>query len=139
MSDSQVFVDTNILVYAHDLDAGAKHQIARDRVKELWKRPLPPAVSVQVLQESYVNLVRKGLAPNVVAATVTDYFRWHVVNNDPTLLVEGIAVSQRWKISLWDGLIVSAALRANAPHLWSEDLSAGQDYGGVVVVNPLLP
>lgn len=138
MSDKQVFVDTNILVYAHDRDAGDRHAIARDLITALWRRALPPAVSVQVLQETYVNLVRKGLASSAVTDTITEYFRWHIVNNDSAVLAEGMAASQRWKISLWDGLIVAAALRANAPILWSEDLSAGQDYGGVVVVNPLV-
>ncbi len=137
MSDKQVFVDANILVYAHDLDAGARHTIARDLVTTLWRRALPPAVSVQVLQETYVNLVRKGLAPSAVTETVTEYFKWHVINNDAAVLTAGMAASQRWKISLWDGLIVAAALRANAPIIWSEDLNAAQDYGGVVVVNPL--
>jgi predicted nucleic acid-binding protein len=36
MSD-KVFVDTNILVYAHDLDAGRKHQVAMSLLRDLWE------------------------------------------------------------------------------------------------------
>ena len=62
--DISVFVDTNILVYAHDTSAGEKHTIAKQKVEELWKKDLPPFISVQVLQELYVNLVRKGISDN---------------------------------------------------------------------------
>ena len=63
MASSQIFVDTNILVYAHDRDAAGKHQAAKDRVASLWRLPVAPAISVQVLQELYVNLFRKGGDP----------------------------------------------------------------------------
>ena len=136
MSD-HVFVDTNILVYAHDADAGPRHAAARDKVKALWDAPLPPSVSVQVLQELYVNLLRKGTRSGAARELVNDYLEWDVVPNSVPLLQAAMLGAERWKISLWDALIVAAASEAGASVLWSEDLNAGQDYDGVVVVNPL--
>lgn len=57
---AEIFVDANILVYAHDLDAGEKHEQAKVLVRDLWNQPQPPAISVQVLQELFVNLHRAG-------------------------------------------------------------------------------
>lgn len=138
MNAEQVFVDTNILVYAHDAKAGAKHLIAKQKIKSLWERSMPPALSVQVLQESYVNFIRNGMAADEAAGFVADYLHWDVIVNDSVLLLDGLRASRRWRISLWDALIVVAARRAKASFVWSEDLNAGQDYDGVVVVNPLL-
>jgi predicted nucleic acid-binding protein len=137
MSDSHVFVDTNILVYAHDADAGPRHAAAKEKLKSLWSAPLHPSISVQVLQELYINLVRKGAQPKAARELVLDYFEWDVVPNSAALLQSAMAGAERWKISLWDALIVSAAREAGAGVLWSEDLNEGQDYDGVVVVNPL--
>ena len=47
MSDDQVFVDTSVLVYAHDKDAGDKYRIAKEKVKSLWNRPLWPSISIR--------------------------------------------------------------------------------------------
>ena len=132
-----VFVDTNILVYAHDLDADTRHTAARRAVADLWQTPGEAWLSVQVLQEFYVTLVRRGVAAAEATRAVEDYAGWQVVPSDVSLVLAGVRASQRWQISLWDGLIVEAARRAGASELWSEDLNAGQDYGGVVVVNPL--
>jgi|SRR3954469_11372451 predicted nucleic acid-binding protein len=137
MSDRHVFVDTNILVYAHDIDAGPRHSVAKEQVKALWSAPIPPSVSVQVLQELYVNLVRKGAPPKTARERVADYFQWDVVPNSVVLLRDAMSGAERWKISLWDSLIIAAAREAGAGQLWSEDLNEGQDYDGVVVVNPL--
>ena len=137
MRDKRVFVDTNILVYAHDKDAGAKRHAASRCVADLWNRSAPPSVSIQVLQELYVNLIRKKVAPATAREVVCDYLQWNVVPNDSPLLLEAIQLSQRWGVSFWDAAIIAAARRAGADVLWSEDLNEGQDYDGVKVVNPL--
>jgi len=108
---ADIFVDTNILVYAHDRDAGAKHEQACARLKELWRADEAPWLSVQVLQEFFVNLCRLGVP-----------------------LAEA---RERWRVSFWDALILAAAREAGAKTLWSEDINPGQDYGGSRVVNPL--
>lgn len=137
MPDKHVFVDTNVLVYAHDLDAGKKHELAEDKVKELWDRELSPSISIQVLQEFYVNLIRKGIAPETARETTTNYLQWDVIDNDRFLLQEGMRLKERWKVSFWDALILAAAARSKAAVVWSEDLNPEQNYDGIRVVNPL--
>ena len=132
-----VFVDANILVYAHDRDAGRKHTQARQRVTELWQAETMPWVSVQVLQEFFVNLHRRGVPLAEAREAVRDYSRWRVVENTVALLDRGVSEMERWRLSFWDGLILAAVRQAGAPTLWTEDLSEGQDYGGIRVINPL--
>jgi len=138
MLNKQVFVDTNILVYAHDRDAEDRHKRAKDLVADLWNRPLLPAISVQVLQELYVNLIRKNVSDDEARQTIADYRAWDVVDNDSALLMEAIDIRERLQSSFWDGLIVAAAKRAHAGTIWSEDFNTGQRYDGIVVANPLI-
>jgi predicted nucleic acid-binding protein len=68
-------VDTNVLIYAHDVDAQMKHAIAQDILRELWTRRTG-ALSTQVLQEFYVNVTRKIASPlskPSARATVDNY------------------------------------------------------------------
>ncbi len=135
---AKVFVDTNLLVYAHTRGDDARHARAAALVTALWDRPGEIAVSIQVLQELYVNLLRKGaIAPDAAARIVENYFHWRVIENDRVLLTAAMRLQSRWQLSLWDALVVAAAQRSGAPELWSEDFSAGQDFDGCVVVHPL--
>ncbi len=132
------FVDTNILVYAHDRTAGHKHACARALIEELWQTRTG-AVSTQVLQELCVNLRRKAGHPLDARTTrdvVTDYLTWHVVVNGTESVLEALELETRYQISFWDALIVCAAETCGAAVLYSEDLSHGQRYGTVEVVNP---
>ena len=82
MSD-RYFVDTNILMYAHDTAAGEKHRRAKALIEELW-RDRSGVVSTQVLQELAVNLRKKARRPLDNKATreiVADYLTWQVVVN----------------------------------------------------------
>ncbi len=138
MSD-KYFVDTNILMYAHDAAAGAKHERARALVEDLW-RERSGVVSTQVLQELCVNLRRKAGRPLDRKATreiVADYMSWHVVVNGGESILESLDLEEKYQISFWDALVVQAAQASGAAVLYSEDLSDGQMYGGVRVVNPL--
>lgn len=135
----KAFVDTNILVYAHDVSAGIKHERARALVEELW-RTRSGVVSTQVLQELCVNLHRKAARPLDVRTTreiVVDYLAWEVRVNTGEAVVEALALEERYGISFWDALIVHAAEAAGTAVLYSEDLSDGHRYGSVRVVNPL--
>lgn len=134
---ADVFVDTNILVYAHDRDAGRKHARARDLVKEAWLSDTFPAISVQVLQELFVNLRNHGVSLADAREIVSDYSSWRVAGNTVDLCLQAIEESERWHVSFRDGLILAAARSMRATILWSEDLNAGQDFGGIRVVNPL--
>jgi predicted nucleic acid-binding protein len=132
------FVDTNVLIYAEDRDAKAKHRIARDIVVDLWESR-EGVVSVQVLQEFYVNATRKlkrPLAPTKAKEIVEEYSTWTVIDNTGPMLVDAIDLHRKAQLSFWDALIVQAAIRGGCDRLYSEDLNAGQRYGSVVVVNP---
>jgi predicted nucleic acid-binding protein len=137
MSD-RVFVDTNVLVYAHDVSTGAKHEKARLLVERLWQDRIG-AVSTQVLQELYVSLRRKAgrpLASEEARALVADYLRWDVVVNSGESILDAIALEQRYGISFWDALVVQSARACGAEVLYSEDLGDGQLYDSVRVVSP---
>jgi predicted nucleic acid-binding protein len=139
MSD-KYFVDTNILVYAHDRSAGAKHQRAKALVERLWNSG-EGALSTQVLQELCINLRRKAARPlsvDEVRLLIRDYSTWEVVASSPTAILKALDIEMRYKISFWDALIVQAAEDVGASILYSEDLAAGQRYGAVQVVNPLI-
>jgi predicted nucleic acid-binding protein len=133
---ADLFVDTNVLVYAYDTDAGKKHEQAKRLVADLWKMKPLPWLSVQVLQELLVTLRRKGVSASEARETVEDQMRWRVVENSLGLLKAGISEMERWQISLWDGLILAAARSVSARTVYSEDLSDEQDYNGIRVVNP---
>ncbi|HVL57983.1 MAG TPA: PIN domain-containing protein [Burkholderiaceae bacterium] len=139
MSDRK-FVDTNILIYAHDVSSGAKHQRAKTLIEALWL-DRSGVVSTQVLQELAVNLRRKAARPLDRRATrdvIADYLTWQVVVNDGDSILEAIELEERYQLSFWDALVVQAAQAGGADVLYSEDLSNGQRFGSVQVVNPLL-
>ncbi len=130
------FLDTNVLVYAYDRDAATKRDVALAIVEEGWNLPGDVAVSVQVLQELYVNLERRGVSHAEATRIVDDFTFWPVVENTVDLLRSAFDEQARWKISFWDALIVAAARTSGATELITEDLNHGQDYGGVRSINP---
>ena len=133
------FVDTNLLMYAHDTSAGDKHERAKALLEELW-RDRTGVVSTQVLQELSVNLRKKVRRPLDAKATrdiVADYLTWQVIVNGGDSILEAIDLESRSQIAFWDALVVQAAQVSGAEILYSEDLSDGQTYGTVRVVNPL--
>jgi predicted nucleic acid-binding protein len=139
MSD-KCFVDTNILVYAHDRSCGVKHQRARMLAEKLWDSG-KGVVSTQVLQELCINLRRKAGNPlpmDEVRQLIREYSTWDVVTNTPESVLKALDVEVRYKVSFWDALILQAAEYAGASILYSEDLAAGQHYGAIQVVNPLV-
>ncbi len=139
MSD-KCFVDTNILMYAHDRSAGVKHQRAQLLLEDLWNSG-QGVLSTQVLQELCINLRRKVSHPLPVAEVrqlIRDYSTWEVVTNTPESVLQALDIEARYKTSFWDALILHAAGSSGASALYSEDLAAGQSYGAIQVVNPLL-
>ncbi len=139
MNVERVFVDTNILLYAHDLDADEKHVKAKKLMMELWHRDPLPVISIQVLQELYVNLCRQQIPDKICKDLISDYLEWNVIENSASLLLEGIRIRERYKLSLWDALIIAAAQQSGCETLYSEDLNDGQTFDTVTVRNPLLP
>jgi len=134
----EAFVDSNVLVYAHDRAAGDKHERAKNLVADLWTER-NGALSTQVIQEFYVNVRRKSANPipeTEVRQLIEDYLRWEVVVNDGTSILEALDLAERYQLSFWDALIVQAANASGASVLYTEDLNQGQHYGAVVVANP---
>jgi predicted nucleic acid-binding protein len=138
MSDERVFVDTNIIVYAYDRDAGRKHEIARDLLIGLWSAA-GGVLSAQILQEFYVTVTRKIASPLTREAAreiIEDYLTWDVVSNDGAMVLEAIDIETGENISFWDALVIAAAKRGGAEVLLSEDLSDGRKFGDLIVRNP---
>lgn len=134
------FVDTNILVYAHDRTSKLKNERARQLVRHLWTSRRG-VISTQVLQEFYVT-VRKKVSPPLsrehARQVLEDFRSWRVIVNDEGSILEALDLEERFQISFWDALIVQAAIASGAEVLYSEDLNAGQTYGTVTVVNPFI-
>ncbi len=136
---AKFFLDTNILMYAHDASKGTSHERALHLVGELWNSGTG-VLSTQVLQELCVNLRRNVHPPLSVDETrrrVQNYSSWEIVVNTAESVVGALAIEQRYGISFWDALIVHAAQRSGADILYSEDLNDGETYGSIRVVNPL--
>jgi len=130
------FLDTNIVLYAasHHLVKTEKRRIAAALIKGEHF-----GLSAQVLQEFYVNVTRKtnpSLSPSRAHAWIQRLSVFPCVEIDSGLVTLGIAASERFQISYWDGAIVAAAEVLGASILYTEDLSHGQRYGSVTVVNP---
>jgi predicted nucleic acid-binding protein len=136
---AKTFVDTNILIYAHDIDAGEKHPIAKNALTELWEKR-EGVLSVQVLHEFYVNVSRKIAKPltkQLARAVVRTYETWCVETTSADIAV-AFRIEDEARISYWDALICAAALKAGAERILSEDLNAGQRISGLRVENPFV-
>lgn len=132
------FVDTNIFIYAYDLSAPEKNKAAKKLVANLWESGLG-VISIQVLQELYVNLTRK--LPNPVnreqaAQIVTDLGYWQLHRPNLADLQKALTIEKEHNISFWDAMIVSSALQMDCKILWTEDLNSGQYLAELVVLNP---
>lgn len=130
------FLDSNILLYAYSRSPrdAAKVKVAREWLaREDW------GVSVQVLQEFYVNALRPPheLGHEDAVAMIDEIADSRPVSAvDLPLLRQALQVKARYGVSYWDAAVIAAARRLGATLIISEDLSHGQDYGGVRVLNP---
>jgi predicted nucleic acid-binding protein len=134
----KTFVDTNILVYAHDTSAGSRHATAKGILTGLWDSRAG-VLSTQVLQEFYAVATRelqpvmpRGQARAIVAA----YGEWCDAPTEPQLVVAASRLEEKRTVAFWDALIIEAALRAGARRLLSEDLQDGRRFGPLVIENP---
>jgi len=138
MEGDKVFLDTNIIMYAYDVSAGEKHEIAKKILVELWDSGLG-VISTQVLQEFFVNVtqkIQKPLDKRLARDIISDLMKWDVVINDGESILEAVEILLRHGYSFWDSLIIEAAIRSGAVALLSEDLADGQIINGVTVKNP---
>ena len=136
--NGKAFVDTNILIYAHDLDAGQRNRISVTILRDLWENRTG-IVSTQVLQEFYVNVTRKipnPLSKSQARGIIESYLVWPVEINDAQSVLAASEIEERYQLSFWDALIVAAACKAKAEKILTEDLNHGQKIEGVLIENP---
>ncbi|MGH3434718.1 MAG: PIN domain-containing protein [Thermocrispum sp.] len=131
------FVDTNVLLYAVSR-AGEERDKAERARAILGARDL--VLSVQVLQEFYVQATR-GSRPDRIAhdqavRLVESFQRFPVIDVTASLMRAALLTRQRFGISYWDAAIIEAGRTSGCEVVLSEDLSDGQDYGGISVRNP---
>jgi predicted nucleic acid-binding protein len=134
----RTFVDSNVLVYAHDADAGERHRPAAGCLSELWSARAG-LLSTQVLQEFYLNVTRKitaPLAPAVAREVVRDYAPWVESLVTPSTVVRASEIAEIWQISFWDAMIFAVAEQISADRILTEDLSHGARIAGIEIVNP---
>jgi predicted nucleic acid-binding protein len=136
MSD-RIFVDSNILIYAHDVDAKSKREVARSVLGELWSQRTG-VLSLQVLQEFYVNVTRKisSPLPKPVARMVVNSYAVWCVETTPAEISTAFRIEDESRIGFWDALIVASAAKSGASRILSEDLNAGQTIAGIRIENP---
>jgi predicted nucleic acid-binding protein len=117
-----------------------KYERARDLVERLWISG-QGVLSTQVLQELCINRRRKIARPlpvEEVRRIIQDYLTWEIVVNTPGSVLQALEIEVRYKTSFWDALVLQAAESSGAAVLYSEDLAAGQKYGPIHVINPLV-
>jgi predicted nucleic acid-binding protein len=131
------FVDTNILLYSADPADPAKQQAARLWLTVLWEQAAG-CLSWQVLDEFYVNALRKLHSPSPRARSMVELFAlWQPIDTSLGLIQRAWHWMDKAGLPYWDALIVAAAERGGCAWLLSEDFQAGRQFGPVTVVNPL--
>ena len=138
MSVKLEFVDTNVLLYAVDHTEAAKQAQAEALLTRLWEER-SGSLSVQVLQEFYVNATRKlsrPLAPDTARQVIEDYSLWIVHAPTSASVLAAIDLQREHQVSFWDAMILQSAQDLGAEVLWTEDLNAGQRFGELVVQTP---
>jgi predicted nucleic acid-binding protein len=134
------FVDTNVLLYAYDASSVERHRRAMDLVGRLG-RNRTGAISVQVLQEFYVNAVSEiavRLTPSDARRRLNAFSRWTVHSPAVADVIAATAISEDHQLSFWDAMIIRSASEIGCPILWTGDLSHGQVISGVEIVNPFI-
>lgn len=138
MPSAEVFLDANILLYASS--SAAADAVKRQRVEELILTT-SFALSTQVLQEFISNALRKkalGITERQIDATLKLAAMVPVLPVTFELVVAGVAIRRRYRTSHWDATIIAAAQQLGCHTLYSEDLTHGQSFDGLQVINPFL-
>jgi predicted nucleic acid-binding protein len=134
----EVFLDTNVLLYAC---SAAREDADKRKVAEDLILNRPFAISAQVLQEFIANALRKpqlGITESNIDATLRMAGMIRVQPITHELIVSAVILRRRHPLSHWDATIIAAAAELGCGTVYSEDMSDGQDYGGIRVVNPFM-
>jgi predicted nucleic acid-binding protein len=137
--NAEVFVDTNILLYTIDEDPASAPK--RQKAQQLLLSE-PWGWSIQVAAEFFVNAISPKrpfrLDSGDAAALVETWLTYPTLPLTAGLVRAAIDIHRRFGLSYWDAAIIAAAKQLGCRTLYSEDLNAGQDYDGVIVVNPFV-
>jgi predicted nucleic acid-binding protein len=137
---SEVFLDTNVLLYAVDDQDSVKRDRARQWLTVCWQRRCG-RLSTQVLNEFYANARRKfetAISAGDARAEVRRYQNWKPWVIDHPTVETAWAVESRYGLNYWDALIVASAQHQGCTVLLSEDLQHDQQIDSVRIVNPFL-
>lgn len=132
---TEVFLDTNVLVYAYDLAEPAK----RERARALLAEHPGAVISTQVLLEWFTTVTRKLSQPlegPIALRYLQNLTRLDVVEADSELVQRAAQTSIEAQLSLWDAMIIEAAVLGGCSTILSEDMGAGQVIRGVRIENP---
>lgn len=132
---TDVFVDTNVIAYRFDPSEPAKAA----RATEILDGPERLVISTQVMLELHSVLTRKltpPVSPDVALEVLSELSRLTVVPADAELVRRAARRVRHEQVSIWDAMIIEAALQAGCTQLWTEDLAAGHRSDGLLVVNP---
>ena len=131
------FADTNVLLYSVST---VPEETAKARMVKALLANRDIALSVQVLQEFYVQATRASrtnrLTHDEAVGFIRTWRRFLTQELSLSVLDDALALKSRFQISYWDAAILAAARAAGCTEVLSEDLNEGQDYGGVIIVNP---
>jgi predicted nucleic acid-binding protein len=133
------FLDTNVIVYAYDTSEPIKQAKAQALLTDAM-RLRDGAISTQVLGEFFHTVViKRRLMSAIEAMTIIAALEagFHVADITLPLVKDAMLIHQRFQLRYWDSLIIASAKSLGCAEIASEDMNEGQDYGGVVVVNPL--
>lgn len=138
VEDALAFVDTNVVLYAYDKSAQGRHQRASELVGDLGARR-QGGISIQVLQEFYVNATRKIVEPlshEAALSRIRAFSRWPLHVPRAGDVIGAAQLTQEEQLSFWDAMIIRSAAALGCETLWSEDLNDGQRIAGVTIRNP---
>lgn len=138
MTSNNVFLDTNILIYAFDQADKRKQELA----KALIAKSIQTGngnISTQVLQEFYVVATKKlGIVQEMTLTAMDSFGPLNIVTISPEIIRLAIKKQSKYIISFWDALILQAAESSLSTILYTEDLNADQQFGSIKVINPFI-
>ena len=136
MSGERITIDTNILVYSIDADAGERHERSMRFIDEAAEKNC--VVSLQALSEFYWAVTRKGKMPHELAqAQIADWqILFPTIMAQPSTLTMALQAVSNHNLSFWDAMLWATARQNNVDILFSEDFQHGRDIGGVRIENP---
>jgi len=135
--NAEVFIDTNVFLYSlsdNPQEQAKAHRARQLLLKENW------GWSAQVAGEFYSVATSPKrqfrLAPSLARQFVENWLTFPTAMLDTATVREALEISEAFRISYWDSAIIAAARQLECHKVFSEDLSNGQSYHGVLVVNP---